>query len=251
MGGHLVAHGIRPDAWLHHSIARSGLSAMHLQEVHVNPYRNPADLWVGLRQQMLAQQGQSSHGRRSYTYVYWGDLDELSHRHGPHDDRVRIEFASFSQAFERAFLNRLGARRHHDTLVLVTADHGQIHTPPNSAFELRNHPDFVHCLALPVTGENRLAYLFIRPGCEGRVKEYIEAAWPGWFTVVPSRAALEAGLFGTPPASPQTEDRVGDWIAIARRNGYLWGAAKDNTMLGRHGGLSREEMLVPLFAFRV
>jgi len=231
--------------------ARSGLSAMHLQEVHVNPYRNPADLWVGLRQQMLAQQGQSSHGRRSYTYVYWGDLDELSHRHGPHDDRVRIEFASFSQAFERAFLNRLGARRHHDTLVLVTADHGQIHTPPNSAFELRNHPDFVHCLALPVTGENRLAYLFIRPGCEGRVKEYIEAAWPGWFTVVPSRAALEAGLFGTPPASPQTEDRVGDWIAIARRNGYLWGAAKDNTMLGRHGGLSREEMLVPLFAFRV
>jgi hypothetical protein len=63
--------------------------------------------------------------------------------------------------------------------------------------------------------------------------------------------AVEAGLFGAPPASPQTEDRVGDWIVIARRNAFLWGATKENTMLGRHGGLSREEMLVPLFAFRV
>jgi hypothetical protein len=46
-------------------------------------------------------------------------------------------------------------------------------------------------------------------------------------------------------------DRLGDVIALARGDSYLWWANKDNPLIGRHGGLSPEEMLVPLLAVRL
>jgi len=61
-------------------------------------------------------------------------------------------------------------------------------------------------------------------------------------------AALDSGLFGNGPHKENVRDRLGDLIAIARGDAYLWWAPKQNIMAGRHGGLSREEMLVPFYA---
>jgi hypothetical protein len=40
-------------------------------------------------------------------------------------------------------------------------------------------------------------------------------------------------------------DRLGDWILIAQDDAYLWWSDRENPLLGRHGGLSSAEMLVP------
>ena len=45
---------------------------------------------------------------------------------------------------------------------------------------------------------------------------------------------------------------MGDWLVIPQSNGYFWwDSRKENTMLGRHGGFSPEEMLIPLMGFEV
>ena len=45
---------------------------------------------------------------------------------------------------------------------------------------------------------------------------------------------------------------MGDWLVIPQSNGYFWwDTRKENTMLGRHGGFSPEEMLIPLMAFEM
>jgi hypothetical protein len=60
------------------------------------------------------------------------------------------------------------ARR--DTLLLITADHGHITTYSNPSYEMRHHPELLsHFVILP-TGENRLPYLFVKPGREDAVR---------------------------------------------------------------------------------
>ena len=139
-----------------------------------------------------------------------------------------------------------------NTLLILTADHGLVHTGANPDFDLNNHPEFARMLHLSPTGENRFAYLHIRPGMAEAVQAYIHQAWPGQFDLVSSAEALQAGLFGPPErAALQTPSRLGDLICAARGDHYLWWAQKENRMLGRHGGLSSAEMLVPLYAVRL
>jgi hypothetical protein len=44
---------------------------------------------------------------------------------------------------------------------------------------------------------------------------------------------------------------AGNLIAAAKGNAYWWWADKENPLIGRHGGLSEEEMLVPFLAARL
>jgi len=240
LGPHLLQHGIQPTALQHISIARSGLSTMLFPGVNVVPFRSPSDLWVTLPSLLQARTDDPL-----YTYIYWGELDELSHKFGPADRRVDLEFSWFSTLLE-GFITEMRAQAHGDTLFLMTADHGHLHTPRLSIQELRNHPELATCLHLNPSGESRLAYLYVKPGRETRLTNYIQNTWPGRFLWVPSQEALAAGLFGGGPHHPRIEERLGDFVLIAQEDAYLWWADRENPLLGRHGGLSRTEMVVPL-----
>jgi hypothetical protein len=89
-------------------------------------------------------------------------------------------------------------------------------------------------------------YLFIKPGQVDQVKAYFNQAWPGNFTFLDSSTAVAKGLFGPGVPHPRLVDRTGDLIAIAHEDAYLWWAEKENMLVGQHGGLSAEEMTVPL-----
>jgi hypothetical protein len=189
-------------------------------------------------------------GDRTYNYVYWSELDTLSHRYGPEDERVGLEFAFFSIQLER-FLTRLKRQGRGDTLVLLTADHGELYTPILPTYDLKNHPELLSCLSILPSGEARLAYLYVRPGCEARLQAYVEQTWPGQFRILPAAQALEAGLWGDGQVYPAVKDRIGDYVLQAQGNAYWWWAHKENPLLGRHGGVTPKEMLVPLLAMVV
>lgn len=239
LGPHLVEYGVQPYSFQPNSIARSGLSTMHMPQVNIVPYRTLSDLWVTLTNLL-----ESHPDERKYIYSYWGDLDELMHRYGPDDERVMLELASFSLLLER-FLVGLRNRGRRNTLFLMLADHGQIFTPRNSSYELKNHPDLANCLAMLPSGEGRFSYLFVHPGREAQVQAYVERAWHGQFRLLPVEQVVHSGLLGDASRFPRVMDRLGDWILIAQDDAYLWWAERENPMLGRHGGLSSAEMLVP------
>jgi hypothetical protein len=161
------------------------------------------------------------------------------------------EFSAFSHAFEHLFLNRLSPEARRGTLILLTADHGQITTRKNSHNNLSNHPGLARRLHILPTGENRLAYLYVRPGQGEATSDYIESTWPGQFVLVDPAAAVNAGLFGPGEPHPRLFDRLGDVIVAACDKAYLWWAEKENRLIGRHGGLSPDEMLVPFLAARL
>jgi hypothetical protein len=246
MGSHLAAHGIHAYALQQAGIAHSGLSRTFFKGAKVYRFFTAVDLWVNLRDLV-----ESNARQRFYTYVYWGDLDTLSHIYAPDDERTVAEFGQFSLAFERLFLRRLSPALRRGTLLILTADHGAVMTHPDPRYDLRNHPNLTGCLHIQPTGENRLAYLYIRPGKSEAVNEYIERAWPNQFKQIDSAHAVKAGLFGPGKPHPGLVDRVGDVIVAANGAAYLWWANKDNLVFGRHGGLQPQEMLAPFLAVRL
>jgi predicted AlkP superfamily pyrophosphatase or phosphodiesterase len=242
LGVHLAQHDVASHAYQHYSILGSGLSDLFLPQVARHGYLAPSDLWINARQQF----GEKANERAFY-WVYWDHVDTLSHKYGPDDERVRAEFAAFTNAFERYFLGALRPDERKGTLFLLAADHGQVNTQKDPHYDLRNHPNLTRRLHMQPTGENRLAYLFVKPGQTEAVRETIERAWPNQFTVVDSAYAQDAGLFGK-PASPHLADRLGDLVVAARGSAYWWWGSRENPLLGRHGGLGAEEMTVPLLA---
>lgn len=243
LGEHLASYGIRSYALQHRSIIRSGLSQMFFKEVSVHGYFTPAELWVNLRHLV-----EGNPNLRQYFWVYTGEIDHFSHYYHPDDERTAAEFAEFSHAFEQHFLSQLSPAQRRGTLILLTADHGMIATRRSERYDLRNHPDLARCLHILPTGEHRLMYLFIRPGKEKQVRDYYERTWPNEFIFIDPQEAVEKGLFGPGRPNPHLADRMGDVIVAARKEAYLWWAEKENPLVGQHGGLSADEMIVPLLS---
>jgi predicted AlkP superfamily pyrophosphatase or phosphodiesterase len=243
LGSHLVSQGVNSYVLMHKSLAHSGLSRMLFKDTDFQAFFSAADLWINLRHLL-----DSKPNEKLYAWVYWSEVDHFGHVYGPDDERTAAEFSNFSLALERLFLAHLSPPTRHKTLLILTADHGQITTSANPHYDLRNHPNLVRRLHINPTGENRLAFLYVRPGQYEAVREYIERAWPNQFTLIESTYALELGLFGSGGVHPSLLDRLGDLCVLAGQDAYLWWASKDNSLIGRHGGLSPEEMLVPFLA---
>ena len=243
LGPHMRQQKVTPTAFMHYSITRSGLSSMQLDEVDLKPYVDEADLCISLAEYLNGRAG-----IRDYVYAYYSDVDTLMHRFSADDPRVPFQFSMFSSLFESAFLNNLSPEVARDTLLILTADHGSIATPQNPRYDLNNHPALKSHLVMQPTCENRLAFLFIKQGEVDAVRDYFASTWPDEFLLLDPDDALNGGLFGPEPFKAQARERLGDLIAVAKGDAYLWWAPTANHMAGRHGGLSRQEMLVPFYA---
>jgi hypothetical protein len=241
LGSHLLQYNVKTYALLQNSIVKSGLSAMHFQDAHVTGFHTISDLFSNLRRLLSDLPSQ----QKTYVWAYWGMLDELSHHYGPDDERTLLEFNSFSIQF-KYFLKEIKKKMGGNCLLLITADHGFVATPPAAQYELSAHPKFTSLLTMLPSGEARLPYLFLRSGRESLVHEYLHETWGDQFRVLESENALKAGLFGTGKPYSRTLERMGDWVVVPQGAAYWWWANKENVLHGRHGGLSSQEMLVPL-----
>lgn len=243
LGTHLKNNGVQPTTFIHTRIARSGLSVMQMEDVDLQTYVDEADLCIS-----LADYINSRRGIREYIYVYYSDVDTLMHRFSAVDERVSMQFEAFSFLFERALLNNLSETSAENVLLITIADHGSIATPKNPRYDLVNHLDLMDNFVMQPTCENRLAFFYVKPNTTDAVRHYFQKTWPGEFELLDSETALESGLFGEGPFNQDIRDRIGNLVAVAKGDAYLWWAPKPNPLAGRHGGLSKEEMLVPFYA---
>ncbi len=246
LGPHLQQAGVEVHAFLNRAIRYSGLSQMHYSGVALHSFGSMIDLWVSARQ--LAEQPIE---RRRLIWCYYGNLDTLSHHFGPDSERAEAEFRAFIYSLQTFFLKPLSSSARRKTRLILLADHGQITTQNNPDYVLSNHPSLLRKLQIMPTGENRLTDLYPRPGQADNLAEYFDQTWGTQFILIPSSHALHSGLFGPGKAAPEAPFRLGNQIAISTDHAYLWWANKPNPLIGRHGGLSQEEMLIPLFALRL
>jgi hypothetical protein len=205
-----------------------------------------SDMWVALRNCVEAHRRE-----RALFMAYWSAVDTIAHTFGPSSEGIVAEINNFAFSFEREFLVRLSSAARQDTLFLLASDHGQVDSPIHRAVFMHAHPDLRSHLLMDFTGDARAAYLYCRNGEVDAARDYFATRLADRFFVLDARAALDAGLFGPGILAPETEHRIGDLIVLPRDDSYLWDRRDEPNMLGRHGGLAEDEMLVPLMAARL
>ena len=185
-----------------------------------------------------------------YVYAYYPDVDSLSHHYGTDSRQTQQALADFDTLFGQ-LLRRL---RGSNTWLLVTADHGFIDSPTRRVINLDDHPQLTALLLRPLCGERRAAYCYVaadqRPAFEAYVRRHFTRA----AHLYASERLIAAGWFGPPPYHPRLASRVGDYTLVMKDNWTIkdWlPGEKHYTMLGVHGGISSNEMRVPLVALLV
>lgn len=205
-----------------------------------------SDLWVSLRAMLERRPAE-----KAVFFAYWSKVDTMAHVYGPSSDVLPAEINNFAYSFEREFLSRLSPAAREGTLFLLTADHGQIDAPPSEAVFLRDHPELRNGLMMDFTGDPRAAYLTVRNGDYSHVRDYMASRLGREFHVLDSQEALRAGLFGSGNPAPEAQYRIGDLVALPHGRKFFYDEDDAPRMQGRHGGLSPQEMLVPLLISRL
>ncbi len=249
IGQMLAVQGIPSYALTLDAFVKTPLSVMHNRGMQdVFGYATASDFWLTLRR-ILEQRPE-----RSFVSAYWSAVDTLAHRLGPLDESGDAEIVSLALLMEEIFLNRLTPAARAGTLLLMTADHGQITTPPESAILLDQHPALLDALFLPPLGEGRVPFFYVRNGQYETVRQYVDEHFAGQFIFFSQDEVLRSGLLGPGVPCAETRHRLGDIVGIATGNAHFARDAesvKKKPMLGRHGSLTPQEMLVPLLAVRL
>ena len=183
--------------------------------------------------------------RRTYVSAYWPVLDTVSHEFGASSVEARRHLAEIDLQFGRLRIALAGS----GTLLLVTADHGFVDIRPESRLDAESVPGLAPMLARPLCGEPRIAYCYVRDECRADFVERAVEGLDGAARVVDSASMIEDGWFGLGEPHPRLRERVGDF-ALVMQDDY---AIRDRLAgedpfchVGVHGGVSREEMRVPL-----
>ena len=182
---------------------------------------------------------------RSYVHAYWPQHDSLAHEYGVHSEPVAEAF----DALDAAFGQLADVARARDSVVIVTADHGFIDTSADQTIDLDDHPKLRETLLLPLCGEPRASYAYVRSGREVAFEEYIHDQLADRVQLFRSEAVLSKGWLGPGVAHAALRDRLGDYVLLPRAHGILrdWLKGEERyTHIGVHGGLSAAEMIVPL-----
>lgn len=179
--------------------------------------------------------------KRKYIYAYWPQFDYLSHRFGKAHPRTKNHWKKIEKQLERLVSSL------HETTLIITADHGHIDTDESSRIKLSDHPKLQECLTLPLCGEPRAAFCYVHPNKVGQFKRYCKQFLGHACTVYTSDKLLP--LMGIGKPHHELHHRIGDFILLMKKNYILTDlleGEKKHAFIGNHGGLSREEMEVPL-----
>jgi predicted AlkP superfamily pyrophosphatase or phosphodiesterase len=182
---------------------------------------------------------------RSYTYAYWPQVDSLAHEHGIHSAQVAAAFA----ALDEAFAHLLEVAHQSESRLIVTADHGFIDSPAEETIDLDLHPALRQTLLLPLCGEPRASFAYVRPGKEAQFEDYIQSRLGDRVELFRSEDVLRQGWLGLGEMHPALRDRLGDYVLLPRGRAILrdWLMGEErHAHAGVHGGLSEAEMYVPL-----
>jgi len=184
-------------------------------------------------------------GKRKFIFVYYPIHDDMSHDLGVHSKQVKKHFNNLAKKFE-AFSDSL---KKFNTKIIVAADHGEVDI--KDPIYLDDHPKLRDMLVMPLCGEIRFAYAYVKSGKSKDFEKYVRTKFKKYCKLYKSEELIKKGVFGKFKIHDRFRDRIGDYVLIARRNYGIIDKLANNKDRKRHnvsdhGGLTKEELFVPL-----
>ena len=186
-----------------------------------------------------------------YAVVYLNEVDSLMHHSGPEGPAADEAFATALTLVDHAPFTS-------GTLVLLTADHGMSPIDPaRTVYVNELWPELAAHLEtgadgkpLAPAGSCRDLFLHVRDGQEREVCDQLAERLDGIADVMEADALVATGAFDTPSAHLRA--RLGDVVVLPRYGEAVFWHEPGHFVQefhGQHGGLSPQEMEIPLLAW--
>jgi hypothetical protein len=208
-----------------------------------NSYKSLPELSVQLRRELEAGTEQ--------LYAYLPHVDSASHQDGPDGAATEAQVETILSVLRRELCERLADDVAARTLLVMSADHGHIDTGGDN-ISLADYDPLWDALErvdgepIPPVGGARQVQLHVQ---DGRVTDLRETLERDFDCRVFTRAEYtEQALFG--PGEPSPVAGLPDLVCV-HRDRAMWDLPGQLDHVGTHGGLHREEMLVPFAAARL
>lgn len=221
-------------------IAFSPFSRHHARGARIRPYDGLAML-----EEMVVETVRDFGRKSGFVHAYYPRFDALSHAYGCRSSRVKACFEKVDGMFARLCERLAGSR----TRILVTADHGFIDSSPERTLQLAPDDEVSAMLAAPLFGERRLAFCMVREGAEREFERWAGEALRGRAVMMPGADCIDAGLLGPGSHHPRLAERVGTHVLLMEPGWTIVDVVEGeipHKMIGVHGGMTADEMLVPL-----
>nr|WP_174257827.1 nucleotide pyrophosphatase/phosphodiesterase family protein [Phytoactinopolyspora alkaliphila] len=184
-------------------------------------------------------------GDSSLVYVYDSDLDHTGHQSGCRSAAWRHQLVMVDR-----FAEELYDALPDDAVLIVTGDHGMVDIPSELRIDVGDHPGLREGVSL-IAGEARFRHVYTRDGDRSNAED-VRAAWTdvldgGRATVVTREEAVDLGWFGA--VENRVLERIGDVVANVHGQcavEYRSVFPVETKLVGLHGAISEDEMLVPL-----
>lgn len=191
-----------------------------------------------------------------YAVFYIDLFDSLAHQCGPNSKRLRHELSGILDILWKELLSPL--RKRSDTICFITADHGHTEMKPEQTIYLDQEiPELGQllsktesgCLRSPV-GSPRDLFLPFLESCREEGESLLKRKLSGLAEIVTIESALEQGLFGD-PVSQRLRERLGTTVILPTTPASIFWSESGRfiqTFRGHHGGLTKDEVVIPLIA---
>jgi len=176
-------------------------------------------------------------------FSYWPSCDNIAHKIGV-GKAYDVELRWFVEILKKELLRRLRS----DTIFFLLSDHGVVETPQEKEIWWDRSSEVMEFLERPPSGEQRMMYLYTRR--KRTLIEYLVERYKDFALFLDPKE--HTWLFGKGRYHRDFFERVGDLVLVAKE-GYSFNyryTGKEESLKGRHGSLTKDELLVPLVVYR-
>jgi hypothetical protein len=227
----LAARGIRSLVSSPDRFSPSAYDRAAIRGVEVTPYGELADGARALATAVAAED-------HCYGYLYWDQIDAIGHLHGPSSDAFDDACLRALDGVYGAFFGQ-DAPALDDTLLVLTADHGQIDVSPDRIdYADTLWPDLTSVLTTGPAGSARDLFLHVPDDAIDSTVTALAQAYGDLATVHRS-----SDLF--PHIGPRLRDRLAPVCVLPAPGRMTWLSTKPNDIQlnfrGHHGGRTPAE----------
>jgi hypothetical protein len=197
----------------------------------------------------------------TYIHFYFDNVDSTCHKYGPTAPQTEGEIEAFLLMMEYFFPRVFGGKK--KVLFLMTADHGASEVDPETTVFLNKDKRFKGLERFLKTNRNgellvpagsaRDMFLYVKDELLDEAQDFLAERLKGEAEVVTSKWLMENGYFG-PEISQKFRASVGNLVILPYRYESVWWYEKDKfeqRFYGHHGGLTPQEMEIPLLALEI
>ncbi len=247
----LDSNGVKCYNHIPNSLAQTGLTKVTSNGATTKGYFSVSHMLNTVRKEIENSTSKSLH------FCYVPTIDKLSHKIGPYTEDVAVEIDALFHMIREFLIERLETRE--GVGISISADHGHIPIQHARVRDVRSDLELSGMLMLPITGDIRAPILRIIPDMKDQAIEHLDRKYGENYVVASSSELIAKGFFGSSQEGLKNTGNFGDIILLPKKEvglmdsklGILDKKLYEFEMVGMHGGLSEEEMLVPLITTSV